>query len=52
MPVPAHTASFLETLFQAAVDAALPGQCLPPHLPEPEDGRRIILLAAGKAAGS
>ncbi|MEH0070337.1 glycerate kinase [Pannonibacter sp. Pt2-lr] len=52
MPVPAHTASFLETLFQAAVDAALPGQCLPPHLPEPVESGRIILLAAGKAAGS
>lgn len=52
MPVATHTASFLETLFQAAVDAALPGQCLPPHLPEPEENGRIVLLAAGKAAGS
>lgn len=41
----------LRTLFDAAVDAAHPDHCLPPHLPAPPNGR-IIVLAAGKAAGS
>ena len=41
----------LRALFDAAVEAAHPDTCLPPHLPEPPAGR-IIVLAAGKAAGS
>ena len=40
---------FLESLFHAAVEAALPEQCLPPHLPEPGPGRTVV-LGAGKAA--
>jgi hydroxypyruvate reductase len=43
--------TFLEGLFRAAVDAAHPANCLAPHLPKPPAGR-LILLAAGKAAGS
>jgi hydroxypyruvate reductase len=43
--------AFLESLFDAAVAAAHPTTCLPPHLPAPPQGR-LILLAAGKAAGS
>jgi glycerate 2-kinase len=42
---------FLQTLFQAAVAAAHPQSCLPPLLPQPPPGK-LILLAAGKAAGS
>lgn len=42
---------FLEGLFRTAVAAAHPATCLPSHLPEPPLGR-LILLAAGKAAGS
>jgi hydroxypyruvate reductase len=43
---------FLEDLFTAAVAAAHPSTCLAPHLPAlPHDGR-LIVLAAGKAAGS
>ncbi|WP_436639060.1 glycerate kinase type-2 family protein [Microbaculum sp. FT89] len=41
----------LRALFDAAVAAAHPDGCLPPHLPEPPAGR-IVVLAAGKAAGS
>ena len=41
----------LLSLYEAAVGAALPDTCLPPHLPEPPNGR-LIVLAAGKAAGS
>jgi hydroxypyruvate reductase len=43
--------SFLEDLYRAAVAAAHPASFLPPLLPAPPAGR-IILLAAGKAAGS
>ena len=42
---------FLADLYRTAVAAAHPANCLPPLLPEPPIGR-VILLAAGKAAGS
>ena len=44
--------AFLESLFATAVAAAHPETCLPRHLPEPPHSGRLILLAAGKAAGS
>lgn len=43
--------AFLADLFRTAVAAAHPNACLPPLLPEPPAGR-LVLLAAGKAAGS
>jgi glycerate 2-kinase len=43
--------TFLEGLFHTAVAAAHPATCLPPLLPPPPVGR-LVLLAAGKAAGS
>ncbi|MBI4275129.1 MAG: glycerate-2-kinase family protein, partial [Rhizobiales bacterium] len=43
---------FLETLFATAVAATHPKACLRPHLPAPETFGRLIVLAAGKAAGS
>ncbi|HWV53272.1 glycerate kinase [Pseudorhodoplanes sp.] len=43
---------FLERLFQTAIAAAHPRRCLPPLLPEAPANGRLILLAAGKAAGS
>jgi glycerate 2-kinase len=42
----------LESLFRTAVSAAHPSRCLPPSLPEPPQHGRLILLAAGKGAGS
>jgi glycerate 2-kinase len=42
----------LESLFRSAVAAAHPSCCLPPHLPDPPPRGRLIVLAAGKAAGS
>ncbi len=42
---------FLTELFHAAIRAADPTVCLPPHLPEPPRGR-IIVIGAGKAAAS
>lgn len=41
----------LRRLFQAAVAAADPAVCLPPHLPGPPIGRTLV-LGAGKAAAS
>jgi hydroxypyruvate reductase len=43
---------FLHELYRVAVAAAHPSTCLVPHLPEPPSAGRLILLAAGKAAGS
>ena len=42
----------LESLFRAAVGAAHPSGCLPRNLPEPPPHGRLIVLAAGKGAGS
>ena len=44
--------AFLEKLFETAIAAAHPATCLVSHLPEPSSSGRLILLAAGKAAGS
>jgi glycerate 2-kinase len=46
------TRALLRSLYDAAVSAAHPSTCLPPHLPEPPKNGRLIVLAAGKAAGS
>jgi glycerate 2-kinase len=50
-PMPQDLRPFLSDLFRIAVAAAHPASCLPPLLPPPPKGR-VILLAAGKAAGS
>jgi glycerate 2-kinase len=50
MPDPAR--DLLESLYRTAVAAAHPTQCLPPHLPNFPARGRLIVLAAGKAAGS
>jgi hydroxypyruvate reductase len=42
----------LEELFRCAVAAAHPSAFLAKHLPEPAASGRLIILAAGKAAGS
>src|SRR5580704_4826823 len=42
----------LESLFRTAVGAAHPSRCLPPNLPEPPPRGRLVILAAGKGAGS
>jgi glycerate 2-kinase len=44
--------AFLEGLLRVAVAAAHPAQCLPAHLPPPPAAGRLVILAAGKAAGS
>jgi hydroxypyruvate reductase len=42
----------LLSLYEAAVAAAHPDVCLPPHLPEPPNSGRIIVVGAGKAAAA
>ena len=44
--------AFLDELYRIAVAAAHPANCLVPHLPDTPTAGRVILLAAGKAAGS
>ena len=44
--------AFLEQLYRIAVAAAHPAQCLKPHLPPPPERGKLVILAAGKAAGS
>jgi hydroxypyruvate reductase len=46
------TRTLLRSVYDAAVAAAHPATCLPQHLPEPPKSGRLIVLAAGKAAGS
>ena len=41
----------LKSMFQAAVDAALPSLCVPSHLPPRPKGRTVI-VGAGKASGA
>jgi hydroxypyruvate reductase len=43
---------FLESLFNLAVATAHPANWLPAHLPAPPTAGRLVVLAAGKAAGS
>jgi hydroxypyruvate reductase len=47
-----QTRELLRGIFDAAVAAAHPANCLPPSLPPPPAHGRLIVLAAGKAAGS
>jgi hydroxypyruvate reductase len=41
----------LRTMFNAAVNAADPAHCVPPHLPPPPRGRTVV-VGAGKAAAA
>ncbi len=43
---------FLQSLFDAALDAARPALCLPPHLPPPPGDGRTVVIGAGKAAAA
>jgi hydroxypyruvate reductase len=48
----ANARQVLESLFATAVAAAHPAGCLTPTLPAPPPHGRLVVLAAGKAAGS
>jgi hydroxypyruvate reductase len=43
--------ALLRRMFEAAVEAAAPARCVPPHLPAPPKGRTIV-VGAGKAAAA
>ncbi|MDP1654034.1 MAG: DUF4147 domain-containing protein, partial [Rhodocyclaceae bacterium] len=44
---------FLRSLFDAALAAAAPARCVPPHLPDPATIKgRIVVVGAGKAAAA
>ncbi len=45
-------AALLRRMFDAAVAAAQPELCLPPHLPEPPRAGRLVVLGAGKASAA
>jgi hydroxypyruvate reductase len=47
----ASPATLLRQMFDAAVAAAQPALCLPPHLPPPPKGRTIV-IGAGKASAA
>jgi hydroxypyruvate reductase len=51
-PVTTPHRTFLESLYAVAVAAAHPANWLPAHLPTPPAAGRLIILAAGKAAGA
>jgi hydroxypyruvate reductase len=46
-----HKRDLLKKMFDAAVDAAQPSRCVPPHLPRRPRGR-IIVIGAGKASAA
>jgi glycerate 2-kinase len=48
----ASSRAFLVDLFGAAVAAAHPDNCVAAHLPPPPTAGRLVILAAGKAAGA
>jgi len=41
----------LRAMFDAAIEAAQPARCLPPHLPQPPKGRTLV-VGAGKASAA
>ena len=43
--------NILRRLFDAAIAAADPARCVPPHLP-PDDGGKLIVIGAGKASAA
>jgi len=49
---PEHVKALLLEMYHAAVAAAHPSICVPPHLPAPPEGGRILIVGAGKAAAA
>lgn len=49
-PAASDPAALLRALFDAAVAAAQPARCLPPHLPPAPARGRLIVVGAGKAS--
>jgi glycerate 2-kinase len=51
MTAPLEPRTLLRRMFDAAIAAAQPALCLPPHLPQPPKGRTIV-IGAGKASAA
>lgn len=51
MSAPASPRALLQQMFEAAISAAQPSHCIPPHLPEAPKGR-LIVIGAGKASAA
>ena len=49
--MPSHPRQLLRRMFDAAVAAAQPAHCVPPHLPAPPRGR-LVVVGAGKASAA
>ncbi len=47
----AATRALLRRMFDAAIGAAQPALCVPPHLPQPPRGR-LVVIGAGKASAA
>jgi glycerate 2-kinase len=50
-PMSSNPRQLLRDMLQAAIKAALPEHCVPPHLPPPPKGRTIV-VGAGKASAA
>lgn len=42
----------LRQMFDAAVEAAMPRTCVPPYLPSPPEGGKLVVVGAGKASAA
>ncbi|PHV04407.1 glycerate kinase [Janthinobacterium sp. BJB412] len=51
MPTPTPPRQLLQAMFNAAIEAAQPAHCVPPHLPAPPRGR-LVVIGAGKASAA
>lgn len=49
--MPVDPRQLLRDMFDAAVAAALPSRCVPKHLPQPPEGKTVV-VGAGKAAAA
>ena len=44
--------ALLRRMFDAAVEVAMPRTCVPPFLPSPRDGGKLVVVGAGKASAA
>ena len=51
MTTPPVPRALLQAMFHAAIAAAQPSHCIPPHLPPAPKGR-LIVIGAGKASAA
>lgn len=44
--------TLMNKMFEAAVEAAMPRTCVPPYLPAPPEGGKLVVVGAGKASAA